>query len=276
MASLSELVMAAETKQAGKMAADPLQSGAAAFAGGFKKGLDKDKQLMQAMKILEIQKKVEDLKHKVVSDKFIRNIMKNTYPNMFPEEYQEGDFNDIGSQGIPESLSKNTNQRKMFDLVNQNKITLGNKKINSSDIKDRYALTSTSSGIGIRPITNVRSNVKTNVRANVKKERPLSTTKQFENDFAEASNVIMQGGDPKMVYDWLVRKYPTKWDKKYDENFNAIVEQAQNIDRSAGQENTNVNQSEDTNQSAEKRFYELIREGHSEDEAYQILKQEGY
>jgi len=118
MASLNEMVMAAETKQAGRVAADPLQSGAAAFAGGLEKGFDKDRQLLQAIKVLEIQAKMEDIKHQTFSDKFTRDVMRQQYPGMFPEEdYRKADFDEIGSKGVPASAKVATNLGIVKDIV---------------------------------------------------------------------------------------------------------------------------------------------------------------
>ena len=146
MASLSELVMAAETKQAGRMAADPLQSGAKAFAGGLSKGLDKDRQLLQAVKVLEIQAKMQDIKHQVFSDKFSRDVIRRQYPGMFPEEeYREADFNDIGNADIPESSRVKTNKGIVADMVNNTG------KINKNRRLPDFTLKSGTRGYSVEP-----------------------------------------------------------------------------------------------------------------------------
>jgi len=126
MASLYEMMAAAEHKAQNKAAANPMQSGAAALAGGFTKGFDtrfgnesaadlQTKQLQQAMAILQQKEQVEKLKRQALSDKFLRHALIEAGYDW--PELRQGENNELGKSDVSMRDQANTNAGTVGDIV---------------------------------------------------------------------------------------------------------------------------------------------------------------
>jgi len=109
---------AAEHKAQNKAAANPLQSGAAALAGGFTQGFGtrfgnesaadlQTKQLKQALLILKEKEQIQQLKRQALSDKFLRHTLIEAGYDW--PELRQGENNAIGSAEVSEKKQANTN-----------------------------------------------------------------------------------------------------------------------------------------------------------------------
>jgi hypothetical protein len=127
MASLYEMMAAAEHKAQNKAAANPLQSGAAALAGGFTKGFDtrfgnesaadlKTKQFQQALLILKEEEQIQQLKRQALSDKVLRRqLVKAGY--ITAREHQEMENDDLGKGNVSNREMVGTDQSTLWDVV---------------------------------------------------------------------------------------------------------------------------------------------------------------
>ena len=135
MASLTELIKAAEFQRQGENAADPLQSATKAATTGFTKGAErglsnKTSGLDQALKILklrtslqEMKRKQEDADRKAKNDKIIDNYFKATGKkpyNQFENKVTHGVDNEkLGASDTLNSDRAKTSAAKTADIIEE-------------------------------------------------------------------------------------------------------------------------------------------------------------
>lgn len=147
MASLSEMVQAADYLQRGKLAADPLYSGVASFGQGVEKGFETgNKGLETAIKLIELKGKLAELKQKAETQKMLRDVLKaEGYLPLDEDEKaaaRGAANNAIGTADIDPADSIKTTQGKVASLVNSAAVDKGSKykvdpvaSVNSGKIK---------------------------------------------------------------------------------------------------------------------------------------------
>lgn len=127
MASLSELVSAADYLQRGKLAADPLYSATSAFATGLTGGADVSgtkglKKLELTGKLLEIKGKIDEMKQKAEMQKAAKAALQAAgYLPLDPEDtaVARGVANkSLGTEGIDPAAGTKTDVGKLNVLVN--------------------------------------------------------------------------------------------------------------------------------------------------------------
>jgi hypothetical protein len=199
MASLYEMMAAAEHKAQNKAAANPLQSGAAALAGGFTKGFDtrfgnesaadlQTKQLQQAMAILQQKEQVEKLKRQALSDRVLRQeLVKMGY--LDPQEYRHQEFSDIGKQDVSEKDQVNTNASVVAAILSGKGQDAQNRKIPSEHKENDKTM----------------EIVGGDIRVKQKKEKSVSAQDRFREDVNRARR-------GEITRDELKNEYPDKGD----------------------------------------------------------------
>lgn len=122
MASLSEMVQAADYKQRGKLAADPLYSGVASFGQGVEKGFDTGKKgLETAIKLIELRSKLQELKLKAEQQKYVKTVLQAQ--GILPLDENEKDAarsaanKGVGTGDVNPADSIKTTQGKVTSIV---------------------------------------------------------------------------------------------------------------------------------------------------------------
>lgn len=135
MASLSELVAAADYQQRGKEAADPLYSGVQAFAGGLTKGADQNtgdkslKRLAVYGKLLEVKQKIDAAKQQTQQQAAAKKALQAA--GVLPLDAEDEAVarqvanSKIGTEGLDPNLGTKTNAGKLAVLVNKAQMQSG-------------------------------------------------------------------------------------------------------------------------------------------------------
>lgn len=127
MASLSELVAAADYTQRGREAADPVYSGAQAFAGGLTKGADfsqsgTNKRLEMVTKLLALKEKMSEIKQKQDNQAMMKKILQSQ--GLLPLDPEDQNVarsaanGIIGTEGVDPAKGTKTDAGKLVALVN--------------------------------------------------------------------------------------------------------------------------------------------------------------
>jgi len=102
-----------------------------------------------------------------------------------------------------------------------------------------------------------------------------SKSKQFDIDFDNAINEVTENPEnAEIIKNNLKRTHARRWSLTHEMNFDDVVKEAERNKKI--KPTAKFKDKSAKRVSAEKRFNELISEGHEEEEVYQMLKREGY